>query len=239
MKTTTLPSGGALCRAPFGLGMSFGITSTIGVSLDFSASLTLFVPFDSAPIVGTISTANAAGAVTIVGGDFTDQAGAGGGLFSATGLDITFDRDGLGDGFTQGQSTQATLGIQVTDGVETIPVTLRAVVLSQNIAPTASGGLVSQTFTVGQAIAPIDVSGDFSDPGDTLTFTAAGLPAGLSMSTAGIISGTPTTAVVSASVVVTATDTANQTAQSAFTHTVEAAPGGFSAGFSTGFRRAA
>ena len=42
-------------------------------------------------------------------------------------------------------------------------------------------------------IISLDVSGAFSDadlPGDTLSFSATGLPAGLSMSTAGVISGT-------------------------------------------------
>ncbi|MGL4637889.1 MAG: Ig-like domain-containing protein [Beijerinckiaceae bacterium] len=58
----------------------------------------------------------------------------------------------------------------------------------------------------GVAISPINMSPIFSDPdGDPLSFTATGLPPGLTISAAGIISGTPTTP-GTYTAVVTATD---------------------------------
>jgi hypothetical protein len=71
----------------------------------------------------------------------------------------------------------------------------------------------------------VDVSGNFSDPdaSDTLTFSATGLPAGLSISNTGVISGTiDNSASLSGpySVTVTATDPSGATTQQTFTWTV-------------------
>ena len=55
----------------------------------------------------------------------------------------------------------------------------------------------------------VDVSGNFADVdvGDSLTYTATGMPSTMTMSTAGVLSGTPANADVGTStVVVTATD---------------------------------
>src|SRR5207244_7069032 len=62
----------------------------------------------------------------------------------------------------------------------------------------------TQTTTVGTAVSR-QVTASDSASGQTLTFTATGLPAGLSISSSGLISGTPTTAGTS-SVTVTARD---------------------------------
>jgi hypothetical protein len=60
-----------------------------------------------------------------------------------------------------------------------------------NTAPTTTGITGAPESVEGTAYS-FDISGFFSDPdaGDTLTFTAAGLPAGLSISSTGVISGT-------------------------------------------------
>jgi hypothetical protein len=63
----------------------------------------------------------------------------------------------------------------------------------------------SRTGTVGTAVS-LQIGATDSASGQTLSFTASGLPAGLSISSSGLISGTPTTAGTS-SVTVTATDT--------------------------------
>jgi hypothetical protein len=82
----------------------------------------------------------------------------------------------------------------------------------------------SQTGTVGTA-ASLQVHASDSATGQTLTYTATGLPAGLSISSStGLISGTPTTA-GSASVTVTATDTTGAKGTASFTWTVSAASG--------------
>ena len=73
--------------------------------------------------------------------------------------------------------------------------------------------------------AGIDVSGNFSDPnGDPLTFSQAGLPASLTISGAGLISGTPAAADVGThNVTVTASDPSGASVSDTFTLTVEAA----------------
>ena len=77
----------------------------------------------------------------------------------------------------------------------------------------------SQTSTVGTAASLQMKAGD-SASGQTLTYSATGLPAGLSLNaTSGLISGTPTTAGTS-SVTVTAKDTTNASGSTAFSWTV-------------------
>jgi Malectin domain/Ricin-type beta-trefoil lectin domain/Putative Ig domain len=99
--------------------------------------------------------------------------------------------------------------------------------------PTGSGtgntvtvtGPGNQTGTVGTA-ASLQVSGSDSASGQTLTYTATGLPAGLSInSSTGLITGTPTTAGTS-TVTVTATDTTGATGSATFTWTVNASGSG-------------
>jgi len=83
----------------------------------------------------------------------------------------------------------------------------------------------SQTATAGTAISPLQISASDSASGQTLTYSATGLPAGLSIgSSTGQITGTPTTA-ASGSVTVTATDTTGASGSATFTWTVNAASG--------------
>jgi hypothetical protein len=72
----------------------------------------------------------------------------------------------------------------------------------------------------------LDVSGNFTDPdaGDTLTYSATGLPPGLSISSAGVISGTATTAATAVSIVVTATDSDSNSVTDTFELGVVSAP---------------
>jgi PKD repeat protein len=83
----------------------------------------------------------------------------------------------------------------------------------------------SQTGTVGTA-ASLQVQASDSASGQTLTYSATGLPAGLSInSSTGLIGGTPTTAGTS-SVVVTATDTTGAAGSTTFTWTISQGSGG-------------
>jgi hypothetical protein len=82
----------------------------------------------------------------------------------------------------------------------------------------------AQTATIGTAVSK-QISATDSAAGQTLTFTATGLPAGLSISSSGLITGTPTTA-GSSSVVVTAKDATGAAGTAAFSWTVNAATGG-------------
>ncbi|HEX3956286.1 MAG TPA: putative Ig domain-containing protein [Trebonia sp.] len=83
----------------------------------------------------------------------------------------------------------------------------------------------SQSTTVGTA-ASLQISASDSASGQTLTYSASGLPAGLSISSStGLVSGTPTTA-GSYSVTVTATDTTGAKGTASFAWTVGSASGG-------------
>ncbi|HEU5355164.1 MAG TPA: putative Ig domain-containing protein, partial [Actinocrinis sp.] len=97
----------------------------------------------------------------------------------------------------------------------------------------------SQTSTVGTAVS-LQISASDSASGQTLTFSATGLPAGLSISSSGLISGTPTTAATS-SVTVTAKDGTGASGSASFSWTVNPTSGGCTAaqllgnpGFETG-----
>ena len=98
----------------------------------------------------------------------------------------------------------------------------------------------SQTGTVGTA-ASLQIKATDSASGQTLTYSATGLPTGLSISsTTGLITGTPTTA-GSYSVTVTAKDTTGATGSASFTWTISSSGSGCTAaqllgnpGFETG-----
>ncbi|QMU69509.1 discoidin domain-containing protein [Streptacidiphilus sp. P02-A3a] len=93
---------------------------------------------------------------------------------------------------------------------------------SNTVSVTGPG---SQTSTVGTA-ASLQVQASDSAAGQSLTYSASGLPAGLSINSAtGLISGTPTAAGTSA-VTVTATDSTGATGSTSFSWTVNAAGGG-------------
>jgi hypothetical protein len=83
----------------------------------------------------------------------------------------------------------------------------------------------SQTGTVGTA-ASLQIKASDSATGQTLTYSAAGLPAGLSISSAtGLITGTPTAAATS-NVTVTVKDTTGATGSASFSWVISAAGGG-------------
>ncbi|MEZ0580727.1 M4 family metallopeptidase [Nocardioides sp. MH1] len=83
----------------------------------------------------------------------------------------------------------------------------------------------NQTGTVGTAKS-LQVSASDSASGQTLTYSAAGLPAGLTINaSSGLISGTPTTA-ATYSTTVTAKDTTGATGSATFTWTISGSGGG-------------
>jgi Putative Ig domain len=82
----------------------------------------------------------------------------------------------------------------------------------------------NQTGTVGTAVS-LQMHATDSASGQTLTYTATGLPAGLSISSSGLITGTPTTAATS-SVTVTATDTTSAHGSTSFSWTISTTGGG-------------
>jgi Putative Ig domain len=86
----------------------------------------------------------------------------------------------------------------------------------------------NQTGTVGTAVS-LQVKASDSTSGQTLTYSAAGLPAGLSINSAtGLITGTPTTAATS-SVTVTAKDSTGASGSASFTWAISASGSGCTA----------
>jgi hypothetical protein len=82
----------------------------------------------------------------------------------------------------------------------------------------------NQTGAVSTAVS-LRIGATDSASGQALTFTASGLPAGLSINSSGLISGTPTTAGTS-SVTVTATDTTGAHGSASFSWAISNAGGG-------------
>jgi hypothetical protein len=96
------------------------------------------------------------------------------------------------------------------------------------VPPAGSGSTVTvsnpgpQTSSIAAGAVSVQVVASDSDPSQTLSYEASGLPAGLSIDpAAGLISGTPTTAEVN-SVVVTVVDTTGAGNGVSFTWTVTA-----------------
>jgi subtilase family serine protease len=140
-------------------------------------------------------------------------------LCTATGAANTYNGPtgwGTPDGLTAFQSTSAT---------------------GNTVTVTNPG---NQTSTVGTAVS-LQVTATDSASGQTLTYSATGLPAGLSINAStGLISGTPTTS-GSNSVTVTAKDTTGATGSASFTWTINPSSSGCTAqqllgnpGFETG-----
>ncbi|MBS2966893.1 cellulose binding domain-containing protein, partial [Actinocrinis puniceicyclus] len=77
----------------------------------------------------------------------------------------------------------------------------------------------AQTGTVGTAISGLQVQATDSGSGQSLTYSASGLPAGLSISSSGLISGTPTASGAS-NVTVTAKDGTGASGSASFTWTI-------------------
>jgi Putative Ig domain len=82
----------------------------------------------------------------------------------------------------------------------------------------------SQTGTVGTAVSK-QITATDSASGQTLTYSASGLPNGLSISSTGLITGTPTTA-GTFTPTVTATDTTGASGSASFTWTISTSGGG-------------
>lgn len=178
------------------------------------------------PLVGTLSTTGGVAPFTysILSGPATVA----GDQLSLSG---TFDREGIGSPF------EVSVQVRVTDSLTaTYDETFAIVITDVNETPTFTGPLTAQNLTENAAMTPYDVSGEFADPdaGDTLTFGLApasnALPTGLSISTAGVISGTPTEVVASArTITIRATDGGGLTVDGTVDITVAAASGGAAA----------
>ena len=113
-----------------------------------------------------------------------------------------------------------TVTVKATDSIgqtltRTFPLTINpTLTLSQSSAPATA-------WTVGRAYPSVTYSTTGGTP--AVTVTATGVPAGMTF-TAGVLSGTPTTASPAATVTVTATDAGGGTAVRSFSLTINATP---------------
>jgi serine protease len=155
---------------------------------------------------------------------------------SASGQTLTYSATGLPAGLSINSSTGLISGTPTTAGTSSVTVTAKDTTNASGTASftwtvnPAGGNTVTvtspgnQTGTVGTAVS-LQVHATDSASGQTLTYSATGLPAGLSInSSSGLISGTPTTAGTS-SVTVTATDTTNASGSASFTWTISSSGG--------------
>ena len=222
----TLSSAGVLSGKPTTSGpASFGVTVTDSASNTFTGTYTLTIN----PAV-TIST-GATLPTAYVGSNYSQTLAATGGSGSgytwavASGSSLPAGLALSSSGVLSGKPTTAgpaTFGITVTDSVSNTATAT----FSLTIAPGVS---------INQVTLPAGYQGT-AYPGATFTATggtgtgyswswapASGstLPAGLSLSTAGVVSGTPTAA-GTFSLVVTVTDSASNTASTTVTLTVQA-----------------
>jgi hypothetical protein len=155
---------------------------------------------------------------------------------SASGQTLTYTATGLPAGLSISSTTGLISGTPTTAGTSSVTVTATdttgasgsasfnwtiSAATANTVTVTNPG---SQSGTIGTA-ASLQIAATDSASGQTLTYTATGLPAGLSISsTTGLISGTPTTAGTS-SVTVTATDTTGASGSATFTWTISATSG--------------
>jgi cellulose 1,4-beta-cellobiosidase len=156
---------------------------------------------------------------------------------SASGQAFTWSASGLPGGLSVNSASGLISGTPNAAGTFTVSVTATdttgaagSVSFTWTIAA-ATGNTVTvtgpgnQTGTVGAAVS-LQIKAADSASGQTLTYAATGLPAGLSISSStGLISGTPTTAATS-DVTVAATDTTGASGSATFTWTISTSGGG-------------
>jgi subtilase family serine protease len=154
---------------------------------------------------------------------------------SASGQTLTYSATGLPAGLSINASTGLISGTPTTAGSNSVTVTAKdttgatgSASFTWTISSSTGGNTVtvtnpgSQSGTVGTA-ASLQISASDSASGQTLTYSATGLPTGLSINAStGLISGTPTTA-GTYSVTITVKDTTGATGSASFTWTISAA----------------
>jgi hypothetical protein len=236
-KATGLPAGLSISSTT---GVISGTTKTAGTSSVTVTGTDSTGPSGSATFTWNVGTTSNTVTVTNPG----SQAGTVGtaaslqiaATDSASGQTLTYSATGLPAGLSIGSTTGLISGTPTTAGSSSVTVTAKdttgasgSASFTWTINPKATNTVTvtnpgSQAGTVGTA-ASLQIAATDSASGQTLTYSATGLPAGLSISsTTGLISGTPTTAATS-SVTVTATDTTGASGSATFSWTISAASG--------------
>ena len=143
-----------------------------------------------------------------------------------------FDPTGAFEALRAGQVRSLSFRYTARDdaGAQSAPATIEVTVNGANDAPRLVAALGDQSLTVGTAYSRVLPAGTFGDvdTGDTLTWSASGLPGWLSFdATTRTLHGTPQEADVgTADVTISVTDLSDATAQDSFVLAVLALPRG-------------
>ncbi len=220
----TLSAGGALSGTPTAAGLA-NINVTVTDSAGVSAGKPLALTVNPAPISITTASplpAGTAGAVYSAG-------------FAATGGAPPYNWSVISGSLPVG------LSISISGGLSGTPQTAGPFQFNLQVAD-SSGGTATKPFTLAINPAPVSITTQSpissavagtpysqtfgatgGTPGYTWALTAGSLPAGVTLSPAGVISGTPTVA-GSFTFTLSATDTQSATATRQFTFPVSGAP---------------
>lgn len=217
-----------------GLGVYQKIDDTNGIrsiTADVLAAASATQLTLSGPASGTTGAASSNFTVTAdaaVSSDVTiTPATTGSGTFSPASPVITSGQTSVTFTYTPSASETADISITSDGGLTIVGSPISYTSSAANTAPSFSGTISDLSATVGVALTPVDVSSLFSDAESSLTFSAIGTwPAGVTVSGAGVISGTPSAAGTYGSLQVRATDAGGLTADSnLFSVTVAVAVG--------------
>ncbi|MCK9284445.1 MAG: cadherin domain-containing protein [Rhodocyclaceae bacterium] len=193
------------------------VTSGASASIaeNTATSTTVYTATATDPDAGTTLTYTLAGSDALL---FDIDASTGAVTFKAQ-PDRETPTDTGGDSVYDITVTATDNGAGALNATQTVAITVT------NVNETPTSTTVTATTAVTNQTYSFNVSGSFSDPdvGTTLSYSATGLPAGLTISSAGVISGTATTEDLTNSVTVTATD-GSLTTQQTFNLPVVSAP---------------
>jgi len=155
---------------------------------------------------------------------------------SASGQTLSYAATGLPAGLAINSSTGLISGTPTAAANNSVTVTVTdgtgasgSATFAFNISGTGSNTITvtnpgTETGTVGTAKS-VQITATDSASGQTLTFSATGLPAGLTISSSGLISGTPTTA-ANNTVTVTVKDTTGASGSASFAFNISGSGGG-------------
>ncbi|MEQ1652403.1 MAG: Ig-like domain-containing protein, partial [Hyphomicrobium sp.] len=169
---------------------AFADAQTIAENTDLTVPAASGVlPNDSDPDGDTLTVSAVDGAPAGVG---SAVAGSAGGLFTVNADgSYTFQHNGDFEDLQSGETRQTKIAYTVSDGNGGVSIAdLTITITGLNDAPVATA--LTPVTTVDSAIVSVNAATAFTDvEGDTLTYSATGLPAGLTINpTTGIISGT-------------------------------------------------
>jgi hypothetical protein len=188
----TMASNGIISGTPTVSGGPFSYTVTVADSAGNKGTFSCSVSIGGPPTASCGVITGAVQGVAITPVTLVGTGGAGGPYtFSATGLPagLTMSASGTISG-TPSVNGTFPYTVTVTDKAGNVgPANTCSVTVAPPSPPTANCASISAVL--GVAISPITVTGS-GGAGGPYTFSATGLPAGLTMSTGGTISGTPT-----------------------------------------------